>query len=27
MIELMDSKFNVRVYFSHPPLDEQFGLL
>ena len=26
MIELMDSEFNVRVYFSHPPLDRQLGL-
>jgi len=26
MIELMDSKFNVRVYFSHPPLDEQLKI-
>jgi hypothetical protein len=26
MIELMDSDFNVRVYFSYPPLDEQLGL-
>lgn len=26
MIELMDSAFNVRVYFSHPPLDKQLGL-
>ena len=26
MIELVDPKFNVRAYFSHPPLDEQFGL-
>ncbi len=23
MIELVDSKFNVRVYFSNPPLDKQ----
>lgn len=23
MIELMDSKFNVRAYFSNPPLDKQ----
>ena len=23
MIELMDSEFNVRAYFSNPPLDEQ----
>jgi len=23
MIELMDSEFNVRVYFSNPPLDKQ----
>ncbi len=27
MIELMDSEFDVRVYFSHPPLDEQLGLV
>ncbi len=26
MIELMDPKFNVRAYFSHPPLDQQLGL-
>ena len=26
MIELMDPEFNVRAYFSYPPLDEQFGL-
>ncbi len=26
MIELTDSRFDVRVYFSHPPLNEQFGL-
>lgn len=26
MIELMDSKFDVRVYFSHPPLDEQLNI-
>jgi hypothetical protein len=23
MIELMDSEFNVRAYFSNPPLDER----
>ncbi len=23
MIELMDSKFNIRAYFSNPPLDKQ----
>lgn len=27
MIELMDPSFDVRVYFSHPPLDEQLGLV
>jgi len=27
MIELMDKTFNVRVYFSHPPLDKQLGIL
>jgi hypothetical protein len=27
MIELIDPKFNVRVYFSNPPLDKQFGLV
>jgi hypothetical protein len=26
MIELMDSEFDVRVYFSDPPLDKQLGL-
>jgi len=26
MIELMDKEFNVRVYFSDPPLDQQFKL-
>lgn len=26
MIELMDSDFDVRVYFSNPPLDVQFGI-
>ena len=26
MIELMDPGFNVRVYFSNPPLDKQLGL-
>ncbi len=26
MIELTDKEFNVRVYFSHPPLDKQFKL-
>lgn len=26
MIELMDPKFNVRAYFSHPPLDQELGL-
>ncbi len=26
MIELMDSTFNVRAYFSNPPLDKQLGL-
>ncbi len=26
MIELIDSDFNVRTYFSNPPLDQQFGL-
>jgi len=26
MIELMDSNFNVRAYFSNPPLDKQLGL-
>ena len=27
MIELIDPKFNVRAYFSHPPLDQQLGLV
>lgn len=26
MIELMDSEFDVRVYFSNPPLDEQLNI-
>lgn len=26
MIELMDDEFNVRVYFSNPPLDEELGI-
>jgi len=26
MIELMDSESDVRVYFSHPPLDVQLGI-
>jgi hypothetical protein len=26
MIELMDSDFNVRAYFSNPPLDKQLGI-
>lgn len=26
MIELMDPDFNVRTYFSHPPLDEQLDI-
>jgi hypothetical protein len=26
MIELMESGFTVRAYFSYPPLDDQFGL-
>lgn len=26
MIELMDPKFDVRAYFSNPPLDEQLNL-
>jgi len=26
MVELIDSKFNVRAYFSNPPLDKQLGL-
>ena len=27
MIELYIPSFNVRVYFSYPPLDQQFGLI
>jgi len=27
MIELVDSKFDVRAYFSHPPLDKQLGII
>jgi hypothetical protein len=27
MIELTDKEFNVRVYFSNPPLDEQFKIV
>lgn len=27
MIEYMDPAFNVRVYFSHPPLDQQLGIV
>lgn len=27
MIELIDPDFDVRVYFSHPPLDKQMGLV
>ena len=27
MIELVDSKFNVRAYFSNPTLDKQLGIL
>ena len=27
MIELMDPSFNVRVYFSHPPLDKELGII
>ena len=27
MIELIDSAFKVRAYFSHPPLDQQLGLV
>jgi len=27
MIELMDPEFDVRVYFSNPPLDKQFNLI
>ncbi len=26
MIELMDSSFDVRVYFSNPPVEKQYGL-
>lgn len=26
MIELIDPEFDVLTYFSHPPLDEQYGL-
>lgn len=26
MIELVDPAFDVRAYFSHPPLDEQLGI-
>ena len=26
MIELVNPDFNVRVYFSHPPLDRQLGI-
>ncbi|MFA6197716.1 MAG: hypothetical protein WC734_00980 [Patescibacteria group bacterium] len=26
MIELMDPDYNVRVYFSNPPLDKQLGI-
>lgn len=26
MIEIMDPKFDVRAYFSNPPLDQQLGL-
>ncbi len=26
MLELVDSRFNIRVYFSNPPLTEQFKL-
>lgn len=26
MIELMDSKYDVRAYFSNPPLDKQLGI-
>jgi len=26
MIELMDPKFNVRIYFSNPPVDKQYNL-
>lgn len=27
MIEIVDPNFNVRVYFSNPPLDKQLGLV
>jgi hypothetical protein len=27
MIELIDSAFDVRAYFSHPSLNMQFGLV
>lgn len=27
MIELVDPKFDVRAYFSHPPLDTQLGVV
>ena len=27
MIELVDSNFNIRVYFSNPPLDKQLGIV
>ena len=27
MIELMDSRYDVRAYFSNPPLDKQLGIL
>jgi hypothetical protein len=27
MIELIDPQYDVRVYFSNPPLDKQFGLV
>ncbi len=27
MIELMDPEFNVRAYFSNPPLDKQLGII
>jgi hypothetical protein len=26
MIELLDQKYDVRAYFSNPPLDRQFGI-
>lgn len=26
MVELLDPEFDVLAYFSHPPLDEQYGL-